>query len=46
MKKSIALALTDKVPVLIGLVYVSLWVKTLLFNNDGTVKRIATRVVV
>ena len=35
-----------EVPLLIGLVYVSLWAKKFLFNSEGTVKRIATRVVV
>lgn len=32
-----------EVPVLIGLVYVSLWVKKYFFNPDGTVKRLASR---
>ena len=40
MKNSIVLALTDEVPVLIGLVYVSLWAKRFLFNSDGTPKAI------
>jgi ACR3 family arsenite transporter len=31
-------------PVLIGLVYVSLWAKKFLFNTDGTTKRISARV--
>ena len=28
-----------EVPVLVGLVYVSLWLKRVLFNPDGTVRR-------
>jgi len=34
-----------EVPVLIGLVYVSLWAKKFLFNRDGTAKHIVHRVV-
>ncbi len=33
-----------EVPVLIGLVYVSLWAKKFLFNGDGTAKHITARV--